>query len=156
MNTSSRNPSSNEFKSLSKAEVDQEVQKYQSFIQFKLLPELKVAENLHSELLSFSDEYIKLKATIEAIQVSKQKSIKTKIDLGCGVFAQANVPDARYIYVSVGHGFHLQLTLLEAVKFVNSKLEIVARKIEKSSIEVMKIRSHIKAVEEGLVDLVKA
>ncbi len=48
--------------------------------------------------------------------------MKTKVDLGCNFYCQANIEDPSRIFVEIGLGFYLELTLDEAEKFVNTKV----------------------------------
>ena len=47
--------------------------------------------------------------------------LKTKVDLGCNFYCQARVPDPTKIFVSVGLGFFVELTLDEALEFISKK-----------------------------------
>ncbi|CAG8582968.1 9448_t:CDS:2 [Acaulospora colombiana] len=62
-------------------------------------------------------------------------------------------PDTTYIYVNVGFGFHVQLTLEEAVEFIEKKEKMLQSKSDKYTQEIAKINAHIKLVYGALTDL---
>ncbi len=85
------------------------VEAYEHFVNEKLKSDLG---RVLSELdLVYSDiaEYEQLRDFIEKLQFTQQKSLKTKVDLGCNFYAKAVAEDTEMIYVSIGYGFHLQM-----------------------------------------------
>ena len=48
-----------------------------------------------------------------------------QVDLGCNFFVDTVVPDTSRIYVALGYGFFLELTLAEALKFIDRKSNLL-------------------------------
>ncbi|KAJ1827095.1 hypothetical protein LPJ70_007573, partial [Coemansia sp. RSA 2708] len=68
-------------------------------------------------------EYLKLKTHIDSIRSQQLDELETKVDLGSNFYAKAFVPDTQYIFVNVGFGFHLQMSLDEADEFIDRKVK---------------------------------
>ncbi|CAI7916480.1 unnamed protein product, partial [Closterium sp. NIES-53] len=60
---------------------------------------------------------------IEALEENGVEEMRAMVNLGGEVFMQADVPDTSHIFVSVGLGFHVEFTRLEAKEFAASKIE---------------------------------
>ncbi|CAJ0648416.1 19894_t:CDS:2 [Entrophospora sp. SA101] len=75
------------------------------------------------------------------------------VDLGSNFYVQAKVPDTTYIYVNVGFGFHPQLTLDEAIEFIDKKEKTLQRKSEKYTDDIAKISAHIAMVHEAIAEI---
>lgn len=96
-----------------------------------------------------------MKTVIEKLQESgtSESGIKTKVDLGCNFYVQANVPDASKIFVSVGFGFFVEFTHSEALRFIDKKVDHLTNKTNQLTKESAKIKAHIKLVYEGLREI---
>ncbi|KAJ2764001.1 hypothetical protein IWQ56_004648 [Coemansia nantahalensis] len=105
------------------AVLQETVQKYEDFIRTRLQPDLAQALEARDALYTRMSEYLKLKTHIDTIRSQKLAELETKVDLGPNFYAKAFVPDTSYIYVSVGFGFHLQMTLEEADSFIDRKVK---------------------------------
>ncbi|KAI8333616.1 Prefoldin subunit-domain-containing protein, partial [Chlamydoabsidia padenii] len=128
------------------------LQKYDTFINLKLKPNLKSVLDSRDELYNTISEYQKLKSQIEMIQQGGHKELKTMVDLGSQFYAQAHIPDTSYIYVNVGFGFHVQFTLDEATSFIDKKEKRLQCSVDKYTEEADKIRAHIKMVLEAMAE----
>ncbi|KAL0476621.1 hypothetical protein AKO1_006232 [Acrasis kona] len=64
--------------------------------------------------------YLELRNQILLLQENKMdEKVKTLIDLGGHCYVQAEIPDATYVYVNCGLGFHVQMTQSEAISFIS-------------------------------------
>ncbi|KAJ2801595.1 hypothetical protein H4R20_003609 [Coemansia guatemalensis] len=104
------------------AELQPAVQKYEDFIHNKLEPDLTQAIEARDVLYTQMSEYLKLKTHIDTIRTQNLEEMETKVDLGSNFYAKAFVPDTSHIFVSVGFGFHLEMTLDEADRFIDQKV----------------------------------
>ncbi|KAJ2615558.1 hypothetical protein H4S08_001184 [Coemansia sp. RSA 1365] len=104
------------------AELKPAVQKYEDFIRNKLEPDLSLVIEARDAIYTQMSEYLKLKTHIDTIRTQKLDELETKVDLGSNFYAKAFVPDTTHIFVSVGFGFHLEMTLDEADKFIDQKI----------------------------------
>lgn len=96
---------------------------------------------------------MKLKNYIQLIKSNELKELKTMVDLGSNFYAQAKIPDTTYIYVNVGFGFHVQLTLDEAINYIDRKEKLLQRKSDQYTQDISKISAHIKLVYEALTEI---
>ncbi|KAJ2657719.1 hypothetical protein IWW48_004400 [Coemansia sp. RSA 1200] len=133
-------------------EIQSAVQKYSDFINDKLEPDLKKVLELRDTIYTRMSEYLKLKTHIDTIRTHELEELETKIDLGSDFFVKAFVPDTSYIYVNVGFGFHLQMTLKEADMFIDEKVKHMEKLADKHTEEANEIRAKIKMVYGALME----
>uniref|UniRef100_A0A8C5MLL5 Ubiquitously expressed prefoldin like chaperone n=1 Tax=Leptobrachium leishanense TaxID=445787 RepID=A0A8C5MLL5_9ANUR len=79
----------------------------------------KVLENRDAVFEKIS-QYLQLKNVIERLQAPSE-TLETQVDLGCNFYVNAEVPDSSRIFVALGFGFFAELTLQEALKFIEKK-----------------------------------
>ncbi|GIX87706.1 protein UXT homolog [Caerostris extrusa] len=141
--------------SLSPELTEKKVAEYETFLNDVLREKLKAIllerEGLCQEIL----ELEQLKTVIERLQEAEltKETIKTRVDLGCNFYVQANVTDAKYIFVKVGLGLFAQFTLEEATKFISRKVEFLNKKVEKTLKESSEVNAHIQLILQGLREL---
>lgn len=122
------------------------IQKYSDFLSTKLQPSLNETLVQRDQLYNHMSEYFKLKTHLETIRNNDLSQITTRVDLGSDFFVQAQVPSTKYIHVSVGFGFHLQMTLDEADKFIDEKVKCLEKQADRYTLEANNIRAQIKMV----------
>ncbi|KAI4873398.1 hypothetical protein NFI96_012312 [Prochilodus magdalenae] len=101
--------------------IDDKVLQYESFINDVLKRDLQKVLEQRDGVYEKIAEYLQLKNTIKSIQETDSKELKTDVDLGCNFYVQAHVPDTSKIFVAVGYGFFVELTLSEALTFIEKK-----------------------------------
>lgn len=116
----------------------------ESFLNDRLKLDLGIYEAHLKQQNSEIVEYNQLKQTIAAIQNDLGKSLKTQVNIGGDFFMQAKVPNTEKILVNVGCNVYLELTLEEAAKFGQMKINILEKQAEVIREEVCKIKAHIK------------
>ncbi|RUP48159.1 UXT-like protein [Jimgerdemannia flammicorona] len=129
--------------------------KYDKFVNDKLKVDLQKTLEARDKLYDTISEYLKLKSQIEVIQENNLKEMKTMVDLGSNFYVQAKIPDTTYIYVNVGFGFHVQMTLEEAKNFVGKKEAQLQKRADKHTEEAAKIRANIKLVLEAMSEILQ-
>ncbi|RUS31686.1 hypothetical protein BC938DRAFT_477316 [Jimgerdemannia flammicorona] len=158
--------------------------KYDKFVNDKLKVDLQKTLEARDKLYDTISEYLKLKSQIEVIQENNLKEMKTMVDLGSNFYVQAKMyvigldntygyvkiiafqlsfhplgshcrPDTTYIYVNVGFGFHVQMTLEEAKNFVGKKEAQLQKRADKHTEEAAKIRANIKLVLEAMSEILQ-
>lgn len=135
------------------------IETYEHFVNEKLRSDL--AQVLADQDLIYSDiaEYLQIKDTIEKIDQAKQSDhglnepFKTRIDLGCNFYAKAVVEDTSKIFISIGYGFHLEMTHLEALKFIEKKNKSLYSVAEQLTDKANEIKANIKFVVAGLKEI---
>ncbi|RUS79195.1 hypothetical protein EGW08_013053 [Elysia chlorotica] len=134
---------------------ESKVLEYESFLNERLRGDLaKIIEqrDKHYEELA---EYLQLETTIQKIKedLCPESSLKTKVDLGCNFYVQANIPNPSSICVAIGYGFYLDMTLDEALAFIKRKTGVLKEKIDSLSNDAGKVKAHIRLVLESLRQL---
>eukprot|EP00043_Microstomoeca_roanoka_P015072 m.150244 g.150244 ORF g.150244 m.150244 type:complete len:124 (-) comp16168_c1_seq2:1772-2143(-) len=82
-----------------------------------------------------------------------KKSLHTKVDLGHGFFCQAKVPDAEHLFVSIGYGFHLELTPTEAIDFAKKRIKLLEKRCTTLTDKIAEMNALIKVVLEALREI---
>uniref|UniRef100_T2M3E0 Protein UXT n=1 Tax=Hydra vulgaris TaxID=6087 RepID=T2M3E0_HYDVU len=142
-------------------DLNSKVLQYEDFLNSKLKSDLLEVHKQRDLVYKEMAEYLQLKKTIEIIQQQqkeninshKQFELRTKIDLGCNFYCQALIPDTSFVYVSVGYGYFVQMTLEEAIIFINKKMKILTEKSDRFVKDSAKIKAHIRLVMEGLREI---
>ncbi|XP_033745934.1 protein UXT homolog [Pecten maximus] len=135
--------------------IPEKVLAYETFLNETLREDLRKLLEEQDKLYGQIAEYLQLKTVIERIQDTDytKDELKTKVDIGCNFYVQANVPDASRIYVSVGFGFFVEFKMDEALRFIGKKTARLNDQVEKTSKDVAKVKAHIKLVLEGLREM---
>ncbi|KAI8322885.1 Prefoldin-domain-containing protein [Martensiomyces pterosporus] len=133
-------------------ELQAPIKKYEDFIDNRLQPDLQNTLALRDTIYNRISEYLKLKTHIQTIKEQGLEELETKVDLGSNFYAKAFVPDTTYIFVNVGFGFHLQMTLSEADAFIDDKVKHLERLADKHTDEANEIRAKIKMVYGALME----
>ncbi|KAJ1987227.1 hypothetical protein H4R33_002951 [Dimargaris cristalligena] len=136
-------------------ELNAQIHKYEEFVSHKLQPDLATALTERDAVYNQISEYLKLRNTIEVFDQKKLTSLKTQIDLGCNFYVQARVPDTTYIFVSVGHGFHLQMTHPEALGYITRREAQLQRKADQLTETANRIKAQIKTVYLAIAEIMQ-
>lgn len=132
----------------------EKVERYEHFLNNVLKEDLKRVLEERDKLYEDIAAYSQLKQTIECLlQTPCEEGLRTQVDLGSNFYVQAHVPAVSKIYVNVGLGFHVELTLQEALSFIDKKLKILNTKVTESSKQSAKIKGKIRFVYEGLREI---
>ncbi|CAL1270545.1 unnamed protein product [Larinioides sclopetarius] len=140
---------------ISRVMTEKKIVEYETYLNEVLREDLKIVlsqrENLCQEIL----ELEQLKTVIERLQEAEltKETLKTRVDLGCNFYAQANVTDTKYIFIKTGLGIFVQFTLEEAIKFIDKKIEFLNKKVERTLKQSSDINAHIQLILQGLREL---
>ncbi|XP_053329450.1 protein UXT [Spea bombifrons] len=131
----------------------EKVLRYEAFVTDTLQRDLrKVLENRDAVYEKIS-QYLQLKNVIERLQELPAETLQTQVDLGCNFYVSAEVPDSSKIFLALGFGFFAELTLEEALKFIEMKNKMLTEISENLSRDAANIKAHIRLVLEGLREL---
>ncbi|KAK0064252.1 protein UXT [Biomphalaria pfeifferi] len=138
-----------------KTDKENKLLEYETFLNDRLKLDLRNVLEQRDKIYEEISEYLQLQSTIHKIEedIIPECELKTKVDLGCNFYVQANVSDPSKICVAIGFGFFLEMTLPEALSFINKKTERLQEKAADLTLEACKIKGHIKLVLEGLREL---
>eukprot|EP00088_Acartia_fossae_P061149 TRINITY_DN73404_c0_g1_i1.p1 TRINITY_DN73404_c0_g1~~TRINITY_DN73404_c0_g1_i1.p1 ORF type:complete len:122 (-),score=23.09 TRINITY_DN73404_c0_g1_i1:12-377(-) len=106
------------------SKIEEKVARYEAFLNDTLRSDLKKNLELRDKIYQEQAEYLALRNSINAIKLADLQPgepLKTKVDLGCNFYCQAKIPQPGAICVAVGMGFFVEMTLDEALKFLDKK-----------------------------------
>ncbi|KXN69663.1 Prefoldin [Conidiobolus coronatus NRRL 28638] len=124
-----------------------------SFIETQLKPDLN---KINSQLLNLNfhlEEFNKLKLQIQTMIDQNIKKFNTKIDMGCGVFYEAEIPDTTHINILIGCGVHVEFTLEEGLQHVNNRINTLNSKIDTLNKKSANIRANVGMMSEAIQEL---
>ncbi|XP_059150489.1 protein UXT-like [Physella acuta] len=135
--------------------TEEKILEYETFLNDRLKEDLRKLLEQRDKIYEEISEYCQLKSTIEKIQeeITPEVVLKTKVDLGCNFYVQANVSNPSMICVAIGYGFFLEMTFPEAVMFIDKKTESLQSRVSELTQEACRVKGHIKLVLEGLREL---
>ncbi len=140
----------------------EKVEKYEKFINEKLKTDLKNVLDHQESIYSEIAEYLQVKDIIEKMQLvdtlKNEKNelgtpFETKVDLGCNFYVNARIEDTSKIFISIGYGFHLEMTFNEALKFIEKKVAMLQDQANVFTLKASDIKANIKFVLEGLKEI---
>ncbi|KAI5059566.1 hypothetical protein GOP47_0025885 [Adiantum capillus-veneris] len=139
--------------SRSREETDAKVQKFEGFLEEKLKPDLVHVVAQRDKALEEQKVFSDLSKNIKHLEQQKLRKLKSLVNLGSEVYAQAEVPDTSRIFVDIGLGFHVEFTWPEALQFISMKEASLAKQIEERTHQIANIKAQIKLVGEGIKEL---
>ena len=82
---------------------------------------------------------------IAAATTTSESVMTTKVDLGYEtIYCDAVVSEPNSIYVHVGMGFHIELTLVEAIEFVKKRISYLQKgSLQTKKVKLQEVTSHI-------------
>uniref|UniRef100_A0A8C9KLZ8 Protein UXT n=1 Tax=Panthera tigris altaica TaxID=74533 RepID=A0A8C9KLZ8_PANTA len=108
----------------------EKVLRYEAFICDVLQRDLRKVLDHRDKVYEQLAKYLQLRNVIERLQEAKPSELYMQVDLGCNFFVDTVVPDTSRIYVGLGYGFFLELTLAEALKFIDRKSNLLTEGLE--------------------------
>ncbi|XP_074873681.1 protein UXT isoform X2 [Carettochelys insculpta] len=133
--------------------AEEKVPRYEAFVSDVLQRDLRRVQEQREQVHEEITQHLRLKALIERLQESDGQAVQTQVDLGCNFFVTADVPDTSRIFVALGYGFFAELTLLEALRFVDRKTKLLMELSKSLTKDSAKIKANIRMVLEALREL---
>uniref|UniRef100_A0A3P9JDD7 Protein UXT n=1 Tax=Oryzias latipes TaxID=8090 RepID=A0A3P9JDD7_ORYLA len=137
----------------SDSRMKEKVLQYERFIEEVLRRDLRKVLEHRDQVYEEISQYLLLKNTIQSLQEAGPQRLQTDVDLGCNFFVQAEVEDPSRIFVAVGFGFFVEMSLDEALRFIEKKTSQLTAFTEQLTKDSAKIRANIRMVLEGLREL---
>ena len=127
------------------------VDKYEDFIENTLrkdLDKVLVERGKYETLLTDLDA---LATNVQSIIDNGETELRTMVELGINVHAQAHVADTSRIFIACGLGFHVEVTLQEALNHV-IPLEREAAQQHKDALsqQAAHIKAQIRFIQDGI------
>ena len=132
------------------------VESYEAFLNERLKTDLKKVMDLRDNVNSEIAEYLQLRNVIERIKESdsaKMDTLRTMVDLGANFFCQARVTNPNKIFVCIGYGFYVELSLDEALSFIDKRVALLNSRVQELTKDVSEISARVRIVVEGLREL---
>jgi len=135
------------------ADIGSKIREYEGFIDMRLKVDLDKIIQARDNYYNQIAKYLELKNNITLLQENRLQSIKSMVNLGCEFYIQANVPDITKVFVNIGLGFHAELTLQEALSFIEIKEKSLSKYVEKLTQQECMVKAKIKLMYQGLNEL---
>lgn len=139
---------------MSAEEIAEKVEEYSRFVSEKLRPELERAEKSRGETMAEMSEYNGLLEQLKGFQKEEKSEVEALVNLGHETIYCNAVGKLEMIHVHVGMGFHVEMTISEAIRFVQLRLTFLKNDVlAKKEVRVYDITEHIiaaSAILDGL------
>lgn len=131
-------------------ETQAKVEEYTKFLDTVLKPEILEAKRLLEDTLNEISEYEQLRVTLE-----KDLPPTTTVDLGFqAVQCEAKIIENPKIFVHVGLGFHVEMTISEALKFVQQRITFLqVNPLEVRQKKYNQVQDHVQSSMNILTEL---
>ena len=134
-------------------ELQTKITEYSNFISQTLQPQLQSAVDKREETEAEISEYLQLQTKLQQIQGDAPKSIDTIIDISHStVYCKAHISNPKIIYVNVGFGVHVEMTIEEGIQFISKRVEYLETHPLKHRVEVA---GRIAKDVEGAIELLE-
>ena len=131
----------------------EKIAQYEELLNERLKVELQQVSDERDTQYERVSQLLELRNNIRMLQEQNKTSLKTQVNLGSDFYVQAAVPDTSSIYVSVGLGFHVQLTLDEAVQFCTKREAHHSAAAEALTQKAARLKARIKLVVAAIDEL---
>lgn len=132
--------------------LPEKVEKYEKFLNERLRGDLKIVLSQRDKVHDDIAEWTQLRQTIDHLH-SVEGPLKTMVDIGCNVYAQAKVVDGRRICVAIGMGFFVEMELPEATVFVEKRIIELTERSSELTQQSSEINARIRMVLGALNEL---
>ncbi|GMT23594.1 hypothetical protein PFISCL1PPCAC_14891 [Pristionchus fissidentatus] len=105
------------------------MEKYESYVRERLLPDKLTAQKSADELASEVREYQSLLVTLDTIVDNELKEMETRVNMGNNMFMHANVEDTSQVIVKLMDGVFASLPMDRARNFIPKRIDILQSRI---------------------------
>lgn len=136
-------------------EIPEKVLQYEIFVNDVLKEDLKYVHEQQNKVTTELAEFIQLKNSIQTFKDASliEDGLKTKIDLGCNFYVQANICDTKTILIDIGLKNYLEFTLDEALQFIEKRCSLLTQQLNKLRKDSAHVKGMIKMTLGGLQQL---
>jgi len=139
---------------MSGPDIAEKIEEYSRFVSEKLHPELRSAETARNEVRAEIHEYKELGEKLKDFQKENKHDLETMVDLGHQTVYCNAVANLDKIYVHVGMGFHVEMSIAEAIRFIGKRVSFLEKDVLKGKdLRVREITNHIMGASAILDDL---
>jgi prefoldin subunit 5 len=138
-------PQRDKLLTMSDTEIEQKRDECTKFVHEVLRPELEYALSREKDVQTEISEYDELGNKLKEMS----STLDPLVDLGHEkIYCRAVVDDTEYVFVHVGMGFHVELSLPEAIVFTERRVTFLREHVlRRRGTEIEKLKLHIQASE---------
>lgn len=136
-------------------ELQWRIDRYEGLIQDQLKHELTCVLDKRDEVFEKIAQCLELRNNMKSLLEQQTCTFKAMVDLGSNTYVQAVVPNTLHVYVSVGLGFHAQMTLQEAIDFATKREAALSIAAEMHTQRAALLKAKIKLAIGALDELVR-
>ncbi|CCI45854.1 unnamed protein product [Albugo candida] len=135
------------------------IDKYASFIQETLKPQLESCLHARDKALEEKEEYVQLLELVQDLRQRmhnenlKSSQRNTLVDLGAQFYIRAQMEQFSTIFVDIGLQFHVEMTLEEAEVFVQSHLKHLQLKCQQQQQKTETVSKHLRSAVQAIEQL---
>ena len=108
--------------------MNKKVISFEHHVNEVLKPKLNDYLASRDKIIEEQAEYLRLEETVSKLHGKKE--LRTKVDLGCNFFVQAEIDDCSKINVHLGSGLYAELSHDDLFDFCNKKRDLLKKKEE--------------------------
>ncbi|WIA29473.1 hypothetical protein OEZ86_011974 [Tetradesmus obliquus] len=141
-----------------KIDLNAKVREYEQFANDVLKVDLQKTVEQRARCQLEIDELEELRRNVQQLQQQQeacQTTLKTRVELGSGVFCRAAVPDTSRLFIGIGLGFHLEVTLQEAGRAIDLRQQALRLKLGSCTDKAARIKAQLKFVAQAVHELMQ-
>ncbi|KNC49482.1 uncharacterized protein AMSG_05498 [Thecamonas trahens ATCC 50062] len=124
--------------------MEEKVDEYHRFLEDVLRPQLEVRERELAAVRAEEAAVGRVEETLATLVDRRMGSLETVVDMGAGCGMRAEVESVSKVFVHVGLGFHVEMTLPEAQAWAVARREVIAADLDRRIRAVAETRAHIR------------
>ncbi|WIA09386.1 hypothetical protein OEZ85_008792 [Tetradesmus obliquus] len=141
-----------------KIDLNAKVREYEQFANDVLKVDLQKTVEQRARCQLEIDELEELRRNVQQLQQQQEAghtTLKTRVELGSGVFCRAAVPDTSRLFIGIGLGFHLEVTLQEAGRAIDLRQQALRLKLGSCTDKAARIKAQLKFVAQAVHELMQ-
>lgn len=135
--------------------IPEKVRKIEEHVNETLRSDLKKTLDAGDKLFAEISDYLQLRNSIEKLRDHQlvTNSLKTMVDIGCGMYVKGVIPSLEPLFVDIGLGFYLECNHSEALQIIESRISFLNDRTTVFKKRANQIRARIKLFLEGLREI---
>lgn len=140
---------------MSNLNINENIIKYENFINNVLKEDLKRVELRLQEINSEISDLVQQRHTLKVITDKSlhPNGFKTQVNLGCNFFMEAEVTNTEVMLINIGLNHYVEFSLDEAMKYLDLRIKAYEKKSEELLDKAAKTKAHIKLMLFGISEL---
>mmetsp|Transcript_45784 Transcript_45784/g.118338 ORF Transcript_45784/g.118338 Transcript_45784/m.118338 type:complete len:152 (-) Transcript_45784:828-1283(-) len=136
-------------------DVEMRVRKFEEILEKRLSPKLRALLEDRDKVYDYIAQLMQLSNTVELMRSHKGGKMTTQVNIGSNVYGKAKIPHTDRLFVNIGMGFHVELTLAEADAYIAKRKDMLERKGEEMTDEISKVKTDMRMLQEGVADILR-